>query len=209
MKRLLALMFAAVMALSLMACGSGSGAGSNNDTNTPSTRDDNATITPTEDKTLKATITTNEGETVEMTAEELIAAYDSNEAKFNKLYQYAKIEFTGTIDYIKVDTSVIVESGSVSTSQQKIVFKEGWCLVLGKDNTKYDLADFDTGDMVKVTTSIVGAPFDTDFLQKVSDNNRVIWLVGNDKIHGGPYSTIETVMNKDYSELADEQNQGA
>lgn len=145
-------------------------------------------------ETLKAAIITNEGETVSMTAEELIADYDSNEARFNKQYQYAKIEFTGTIDYIKVDTDVIVESGKVSSGQQKIVFKEGWCLVIGESNTKYDLADFDTGDVIRVTTSIVGAPFDTEFLQTVSDNKRVIWLVGNDNIHHEQHSNIETVI---------------
>ena len=60
-----------------------------------------------------------------MTAQDLIDAYDSNEASFNKLYQYAEIQFTGTISNIKVDTSVIVEPGSVMAGQQKIVFEEG------------------------------------------------------------------------------------
>ena len=39
---------------------------------------------------------------------------------------------------------------------------------------------FNVGDVVNVTSSIVGAPFDTEFLQTVSDGNRVVWLVGDD-----------------------------
>ena len=155
MKKLLAFVLSAALMLPLAACGSGSN----------------------HSDTSAATIKTNEGDTVTMTAEELIDAYDSNEASFNKLYQYAEIQFTGTISNIKVDTSVIVEPGSVLSSQQKIVFEEGWCLVLSEDNSTYDLADFNVGDVVNVTSSIVGAPFDTEFLQTVSDGNRVVWLV--------------------------------
>lgn len=158
MKKLLAFVLSAALMLPLAACGGGSN----------------------HSDTSAATIKTNEGNTVTMTAEELIDAYDSNEASFNKLYQYAEIQFTGTISNIKVDTSVIVEPGSVLSSQQKIVFEEGWCLVLSKDNSTYDLADFNVGDVVNVTSSIVGAPFDTEFLQTVSDGNRVVWLVGDD-----------------------------
>lgn len=144
--------------------------------------------------TAGATVTTTEGNTVTMTAEDLIAAYDANEASFNKLYLYAPIQFTGTIRNIKVDTSVIVESGKVDAGQQKIVFEEGWCLVLGENNTNYDLAQFNAGDVVTVTSSIVGAPYDTDFLKTVSDNTRVLWLVGDDTIHGQQHSDIPTVI---------------
>ena len=163
MKKGVSLILAAALMLSLAACGGGGGATSDGENGTSS-----------------ATIITNEGDTVTMTAQDLIDAYDSNEASFNKLYQYAEIQFTGTISNIKVDTSVIVEPGSVMAGQQKIVFEEGWCLVLSEDNTTYDLADFNAGDVVEVTTSIVGAPFDTEFLQTVSDGNRVVWLVGDD-----------------------------
>ena len=199
MKKILALMLAAALALSLVACGGGSG-------------EDGTTSAPTEDETLKATIVTNEGETVEMTAEELMEICDSNEARFNKLYQYAEIEFTGTVDYIKVGTSVLVEDGKITSDQQKIVFKEGWCLVLSKNNTKYDLADYGSDEVLHVVTSIYGSPYDTEYLQQTHDNNRVVWLVGNDKIFGQQHSSIETVIEKDdsvekdYSELADEQN---
>ncbi len=166
MKKVLSLIGLVALLLSLAACGGDAG---------KSKKDDKA-----EEKASAATITTNEGKTVTMTAEELIDAYDSNEASFNKLYQYAEIQFTGTISNIKVDTSVLVESGKIRSGQQKIVFEEGWCLALSEDNTTYDLAEFNAGDVVKVTSSIFGAPFDTEPLQKASDEKRVLWLVGDD-----------------------------
>lgn len=168
MKKVLSLITLVALLLSLAACSGGEDAG-------PSKKDDKA-----EEKASAATITTNESKTVTMTAEELIDAYDSNEASFNKLYQYAEIQFTGTISNIKVDTSVLVESGKIRSGQQKIVFEEGWCLALSEDNTTYDLAEFNAGDVVKVTSSIFGAPFDTEPLQKASDEKRVLWLVGDD-----------------------------
>ena len=180
MKKLFALLLTAAIVLSLVACSEGNRKG---DTNTAVT-----------DEVLKATIITNEGDTVEMTAEELIEAYDSNEAKFKKLYEYAEIQFTGTVDYIKTNTSVLVEDGKVTSGQQKIVFIEGWCLVIGEDNTRYDLADYDPGDVVIVTTSIFGSPYDTDFLRQVNDNNRVVWLIGNDTIFGEQHGSVTTTI---------------
>ena len=148
--------------------------------------------------TSAATIETNEGETVEMTAAELIDVYDSNEAKFEKLYTGAEITFTGTVKSVKTKCSVCATAGTVSANQNKIVFEEGWCLIVGTDNyNAIDLADIEKGESITVTTGIVGAPFDTDFLKEVSNNERVMWLVGNDKINDdGPYNDIETVTSK-------------
>ena len=190
MKKYISLLLALVLCLSLCACGGGNNTENNNSS-------------AEKEDTTKATVITNEGETVTMTADELIEIYDSNEAKFNKLYSGAKITFVGTISNIKVDTSVIVESGSVKAGQNKIVFEEGWSLVIGADNTTVDLADLDVGAVYEVTTSIVGAPFDTDFLKTVSDNNRVIWLVGNEKIHGEQFSSVTTKIAPPSDETAD------
>lgn len=187
MKKRCILILVAVLVLSVTACGNKADNAFGADT----TAADSQAI-----ENLKATIVTNEGETVTMTADELIEVYDSNEAKFNKLYQYAQIEFIGTVDYLKVDTSVIVKSGTVTEHQQKIVFKEGWCLVIGTGNTAFDLADFNTGDKLKITTSIFGSPFDTEFLQTVSDNRRVVWLVGSDDINHETYSDVKTIIEK-------------
>lgn len=193
MKKILFLVLTATLMLSLVACSGDTG--TINSGNETASQEAAHTENNTKDNDAPgATIITNEGETVTMTAEELIDAYDSNEVSFNKLYQYAEIQFTGTISNIKVDTSVIVDGSGVKGGQQKIVFEEGWCLVLGKDNQNYDLADFNSGDLVTVTSSIVGAPFDTDFLKTVSDGNRVAWLVGDDEILGQQFSSIPTVI---------------
>lgn len=191
MKRLFTLVLSAALTLSLTACGgtSGGDGGSKEDLS-------------------KATITTNEGDTVTMTAEELIEAYDSNEARFNKLYQHAKIEFTGTVDYIKVDTSVLIDGNKVTSGQQKIVFQEGWCLVLGEYNEEYDLADYSSGDKLKVTTGIFGSPYDTEFLQEVHGDNRVVWLLGDD-VYNGLYSDIHTVISGPDAPLADNSDSSA
>ena len=217
MKKLLATVVVMILMLSLAACASDSDTAKaekenmGTDTSEASTVEEDATGDDTtgegtpEDDSSAATIVTNEGETVTMTASDLIEAYDSNEASFEKLYKYAEIQFTGTIKQIKVDTKVIVESGKVRTGQQKIVFEEGWCLALSDNNSKYDLADFNAGDVVNVTSSIVGAPFDTDYLKEVCDGNRVVWLAGNDwaVYNDNPtaldafmsdFSTIETVI---------------
>ena len=171
MKRILALFLALLMALSLCACGGD---------------------TEADDETAKATIVTNEGETVTMTAQELMDEYDTNEARYKKLYKGAKIDFTGTVATIKTNTSVIVEDNSVKATQNKIVFEEGWCLVIGAENTSFDLAEYSKGQKLKVSTGIGIAPFDTDFIKQVCDNNRVVWLVGDDELHSESYGTITT-----------------
>ena len=155
MKKILALLMVVVLCISLCACG-----GNKNST---------------------ATVITNGGDTVEVSAQDLFDEYDFNEVRFAKKYSGATIEFIGTVDYIKTDTDVYTGE-SVNTEQNKIVFKEGWCLILGAENTSYDLADYYPGQKLKVSTGIVSAAFDTEFLQSTADNNRVVWLVGNDKL---------------------------
>ena len=75
-RKILALIMVLAMCLALCACGGG-------------------TI---------ATITDNEGNTVQMTAKELKKVYDENEAKFNDLYQGADIELTDTVESVSTDT---------------------------------------------------------------------------------------------------------
>lgn len=166
MKKAVTLILALMLLLSLCACGGNSENGAG-----------------TED-TSKATIVTNEGETVELSAQDLFDEYDANEARFAKVYRGATIEFVGTVDYIKFETAVPSDANRVTSNQNKIVFEEGWCLILGDENTTYDLADYDPGQKLKISTGILGAAFDTEFLQNVADNNRVVWLIGNDKMWG-------------------------
>lgn len=196
MKRIVLPLFVLCMIFSLSACGSGNASENANsgEGTTTATNDEETIDGENADSDKKATIKTNDGETVEMTADELIDAYDSNEARFKKLYEYAEIKFTGTISRIDVNDEVIVKPNSVLANQSKIVFDEGWCLVLSTENSRYDLADFMPGDVLTVTTSIFGSPYDTEFLREVSDYQRVVWLVGNDEFYDGAYSKIETVI---------------
>ena len=174
MKKVISLLLALVCCLSLCACGK-----------TPDTA--------TNEVNYKATISTNTGETVYLTAEDLFKAFDENEASFKKLYYGARIEFIGTVKNVKINTSVY-DGEKVPTEQNKIVFEEGWCLIIGKDNTTYDLADFQAGQKLKVATGIVSAAYDTEFLQTVADNNRVVWLIGNDELHGRSINTQTTTI---------------
>lgn len=171
MKKVLSAILALVICLSLCACGGGN--------NTPETTEPAAEISAT--ATNAATVITNEGKSVEVCAQDLFDEYDANEARFAKIYGGAPIEFVGTVKNIKTNTYVYTGE-SVSSEQNKIVFEEGWCLIIGRENTTYDLADYYPGQKLKVSTGIASAAFDTEFLQSVADNNRVVWLVGNDKV---------------------------
>lgn len=175
MKKYIALVLALMMCQSLCACGSNS-----ESTEAPAAN--------------RATIDTNEGETVELSAEELFSEFDGNEARFFKLYGGARIQFVGTVKSIDVNTYVYAGSNTVQTEQNKIVFEEGWCLIIGKENISIDLADYYPGQKVEVTTGIVGAPFDTDFIKSICDNNRVVWLVGNDEMNHEVMNEITTII---------------
>lgn len=170
MKKWFAFLLALIMCQSLCACGG-------NDTS-KTTDAPTETTTPTINK---ATVITNEGETVEVSAQDLFNEYDANEARFLKLYGGASIEFVGTVKNIKVETDVYTGE-SITTKQSKIVFEEGWSLIIGSENTTYDLANYYPGQKLKVSTGIISAAFDSEPLQEITDNNRVVWLVGNDKL---------------------------
>ena len=179
MKKAVTLILALMLLLSLCACGGNSENGAG-----------------TEDSS-KATIVTNEGETVELSAQDLFDEFDANEARFAKVYQGAAIEFVGTVDYIKLETNVFTgeyTGGGVASKQNKIVFEEGWCLILFAGNTTYDLADYYPGQKLKVSTGILSPVFDTEFLQEVADNNRVVWLVGNDLWPAAPLNSQTTTI---------------
>lgn len=129
----------------------------------------------------KATIITNEGKTVHVTAEDMFAQYDYDKNEFQKMYKGASIRFKGTVKNIKVNTSVYT-GDYIAGGQNKIIFEEGWCLIIGSENTSCDLTTYTPGQKLEVSTGIVTAEFDSQFLQGAADNNRVVWLVGNDEI---------------------------
>ena len=202
MKKTITILLAFIIALSLAACGGGQtpNAPVSETTEVPETPEptQEATPEPTINPYTVAEITTNEGQKETKTIDELIELYDANEAKFIKVYQGAKISFTGTVKSIKMNETVVANDGCPS-GQNKIVFEEGWCLIIGVDNkgrTYYDLADYDVGDVLEVSTGIVGAPFDSDFVKGLSNNNRVLWLVGNENLLYDTYNNIPTVITK-------------
>ena len=175
MKKWISMLLALVLCMSLCACGG-----------------ENATEETAD--LGKAAITTKDGEIAMMSAQELIDVYNGNEASFAALYGGAQIHFTGTVQSVKLDTSVVVESGSVKASQNKVIFEEGWSLVLSVDNKNIDLASLVPGQAYEVTTGIVGAPFDTDFLKEVAGGTQVVWLVGDDMFFDGQFGTVTTVI---------------
>lgn len=143
----------------------------------------------------KAKVTTNYEIEEYLSAQDLINIYDENSANFLKNYTGAKIEFEGTIEKIQVKSNVIVKENSITAQQNKIFFKEGWCLVIGNGNTNIDLTKYKKGDKVQVTTGIVTATWTSDFVKDVSENKRVVWLVGNDRInYDSDINNITTVI---------------
>lgn len=129
----------------------------------------------------KAKIITNDGKKLEASADDLFEEYDFDHEKFEKNYKGASIEFIGTVKDIKKDTSVYI-GNCIAGEQNKIVFEEGWCLIIGNENKTYNLEDYDVGQTLKVSTGIINPAFDNQFLQGVSENERVVWLIGNDEI---------------------------
>ena len=179
MKRVKILLMVALMALTLMACGN-----------------DNAS---TEDSTsnLAATIVTNEGETVEMTAQELMDVYDGNEAAFEKKYNGAKITFTGTVKKIETNTSYSTSESAVHANSggDTIAFEEGWTLIISERSTyPIELADLNVGDKLVITTGIETARSYTDFMKQALGEDRAVWCVGNDKF--GSEGTYEQYLDQ-------------
>lgn len=186
MKKAIALILALVLCLSLCACGGN---------HTPAEAPGAAPTEPpkpADPKDTPATVYTNEGETAEISANELITVYDGNEARFYKLYGGATIEFVGTVKFIRSKTDVYT-GDNITTQQNMIMFEEGWCLVLGSE-TKYDLAEFYPGQILRVTTGIINPAFHSEPLKKLVDNNRSVWLLGNDRLWDSTYNKQETVI---------------
>ncbi len=140
-----------------------------------------------------AEVTTNDGETVYLTADELIRQYESNEAKFEKLYSGAAITFTGTVKSVQTDKYVFTGTG-YHNHQNFILFEEGWCLIIGQYNNRFDLASFDAGDILEVTTGIVAAYRLSSPVGQDSDT--VLWLVGNDTIEYTPVNKNPVRVNE-------------
>ena len=142
MKKVISLALAVLLVFGLCACSKTDNSG-NSTTNSSNNSK----------KESPATIVDNEGNTVEMTAAELVEVA-GNGAKFDKYYRGASITFTGKVK--RVETSLAYNSSSF---YDMIFFEEGWIVYLPEDtydNGKYAdiLAEIDVGDMVTVSSDI-------------------------------------------------------
>lgn len=131
-----------------------------------------------------ASVRTNEGEIVSVSAQDLIDEYKANEARFKKIYGGADISFTGTVKSVKIETDVYGGVDRWITKQNVIIFEEGWKLIIGQNNTTYDLAEFYPGQKLNVSTGIF-APY----------GKNTVWLVGNDQLHGHIFNNQITSIN--------------
>lgn len=130
MKKLLSLIMVLMMILSLAACG---GAASESP-------DEPAVVIP-------ATVIDNEGNTVEMTAEDIMKA-DDNEAYFDKVLAGAEIVVEGIVEKVETNLSL---NGS-TTIFDTVELEEGWEIHLLHDS--YDLAELAIGSKVRVSSNI-------------------------------------------------------
>ena len=94
-----------------------------------------------------ATITDNEGNTVQMTAKELKEIYKENEAKFNDLYRGADIELTDAVESVSTDT---------------VELKGGWEVQLSTSKHGDILKSLSKGDSVYVKSNIYTAFTDVE-----------------------------------------------
>lgn len=144
-----------------------------------------------DEKGMMLTVITNEGETISISPEKLTEECESQEAKFNKQFYGAPIVFSGTIEKISLNGSALYAPHSVKGGYHKVVFEEGLCLVIDEENTEIDLADFEIGEVVQVSSSIISAPEFTDYLKEITDTDIIfVWVGGDDVIEGGNAKTV-------------------
>lgn len=118
-----------------------------------------------------ATITDNDGNTVQMTAKELKEVYDENEARFDKLYKDAEITLTGTVESIK---SNFMYSGS-STRYDSITLEDGWQVDIAHGSHDDVLSELGAGSTITVTSEIYSAVGANIKLCSMSSSNGRIW----------------------------------
>ncbi len=121
-KRILAIIMIMVMCLALCACGGGT----------------------------SATITDNDGNTVQMTAKELISINNENESKFKKQFELADITVEGKVEKVE---EAMIDFSIRYVDVIHLYLEGGWQVDLLKDKHE-EVIDLSKGDSVKVSSKI-------------------------------------------------------
>ena len=148
-KKILAIITILAMCLALCACGGGTA----------------------------ATITDNEGNTVQMTAKELKEIYQKNEARFDKLYENAEVTLTGTVE--SIDSNFMYKG--TSTRYDSIKLEDGWQIDIAHGSHDDILLKLSAGDSITVTSEINSA---------FGANITLCSMLSDDGWHWDDYSTI-------------------
>jgi len=135
MKKLLSLIMVLMMILSLAACGGASSEASN----APEVEAETEVIIP-------ATIIDNEGNEVQMTADELRAVEEENAAKFKQLYKNAEITITGTVESVD---AYQMKFGSNNKNVYYVNLEEGWRAIVLQE-LHGEVIDLSRGDKVEI-----------------------------------------------------------
>lgn len=98
----------------------------------------------------KAIITTNDGETVEISSKELCDIYDENQAKYSEKYQTATAKVTGTVKSVE---SYLQSFGTKNQSVYEVELKEGWSVTVLSEFHE-EVIDLSEGDKVTITSNI-------------------------------------------------------
>jgi len=141
MKKVISLILVLIMILSLSACG-GTSSG--------------------------ATIIDNEGNTIQMTADELMEA-NGNEVYFDKMYAGAEIVVEGTVE--KVDFGFYSNGSPILFD--RVELEEGWEVYLPHD--AYDLAELAVGTKVRIASNVYRTFVNVELLGCFYDEDQLVY----------------------------------
>lgn len=145
MKKLIAILLAMMMVFPFAGCGNEETAEQSGSTaETPKTEESFPEIVN------PATVIDNEGNTIEITSDELIKINKENEAKFEKYYDGAKITFVGTVK--SVEYGLLLHTSHIICDT--IEFEEGWKVYLSHEQYYDLLVELSAGDKVEVQSNI-------------------------------------------------------
>ena len=130
MKRVVSLILALCIGLIFCACSGNKGNGRTGDTDNPK-------------ETVKATIVDNEGNTVQMSSNELCKIHKENAANYKTKYFGAEATISGTVEK--------VELGTFDTCPGYVIhLQEGWEVMVGQVEHP-EVADFSTGTKIQIS----------------------------------------------------------